>query len=101
MAPAEIEGLLDGHPLIKEAAVIGLPDPSAGDLPRAYVVPVEGAKLSEEDVKKYVAERLAQYKQLRGGVRFVDELPKSAVGKLLRRELRERAKKEVGVKAQL
>jgi 4-coumarate--CoA ligase len=48
-----------------------------------------------------VAERLAQYKQLRGGVRFVDELPKSAVGKLLRRELRERAKKEVGIKAQL
>jgi 4-coumarate--CoA ligase len=53
--------------------------------------------VSEEEVKKWVADRLAQYKQLRGGVVFVDEIPKNAIGKFLRRELRERAKKELGV----
>ncbi|KAK8068983.1 hypothetical protein PG994_005599 [Apiospora phragmitis] len=97
VAPAEIEGLLVEHPLIKEAAVIGLPDTSAGDLPCAFVVPEEGGALTATDVKKYVADRLAAHKQLRGGVLFVDEIPKNAIGKLLRRELRERAKKEIGV----
>ena len=65
------------------------------DLPRAYVVANDGAKISEDEVKRYVSERLAPYKQLRGGVVFVDEIPKNAIGKMLRRELRERAKKEV------
>ncbi|KAI1851308.1 hypothetical protein JX266_003383 [Neoarthrinium moseri] len=101
VAPAEIEGLLFAHPLIKEAAVVGLPDPSAGDLPRAYVVPEEKGRISEDDVKKYVASKLAAHKQLRGGVVFVDEIPKSAIGKLLRRELRERAKREVKLGAKL
>ncbi|KAK8085182.1 hypothetical protein PG997_006453 [Apiospora hydei] len=97
VAPAEIEGLLVEHSLIKEAAVIGLPDPSAGDLPCAFVVPEEGGSLTTADVKKYVADRMAPHNQLRGGVLFVDEIPKNAIGKLLRRELRERAKKEMGV----
>lgn len=61
-------------------------------------MPVENGKLSEEDVKTFVKERLADYKQLRGGVSFVGEIPKSAIGKLLRRELRERAKREMGAK---
>ncbi|KAI4594706.1 hypothetical protein KJ359_007509 [Pestalotiopsis sp. 9143b] len=68
VAPAEIEGLLLEHPAIKEAAVIGLPDPSAGDLPRAYVVPVENAKVTADEIKRYVASKLAAHKQLRGGV---------------------------------
>ncbi|KAK7942641.1 4-coumarate-CoA ligase 2a [Apiospora aurea] len=97
VAPAEIEGLLVEHPLIKEAAVIGLPDPSAGDLPCAFVVPEESGSLTATDVKKFVADRMAPHNQLRGGVFFVDEIPKNAIGKLLRRELRERAKKEMGV----
>ncbi|KAF3013686.1 hypothetical protein E8E14_000815 [Neopestalotiopsis sp. 37M] len=103
VAPAEIEGLLLEHPAIKEAAVIGLPDPSAGDLPRAYVVPVENARVTEDDVKQYIASKLAAHKQLRGGVvckyritsHLIDEIPKSAIGKILRRELRDRAKKEI------
>jgi len=53
------------------------------------------SNLSEDDVKNFVKERLAQYKQLRGGVKFVDELPKNALGKILRRDLRDRAVKEV------
>ncbi|KAH8673324.1 hypothetical protein BX600DRAFT_410158 [Xylariales sp. PMI_506] len=101
VAPAEIEGLLFQHPLIKEAAVVGLPDPSAGDLPRAYVVPVAKGKISEEEVKKFVATNLAAHKQLRGGVVFVDDIPKNAVGKFLRRELRDRAKKEAGLGSKL
>lgn len=74
------------------------PDDLGTDLPRAYVVPVEPGKLSEEDVKLFVKDRLADYKQLRGGVKFVQEIPKSAIGKLLRRELRERARREAGAR---
>ena len=59
-------------------------------------MPVEESKISEEVVKDFVKARLAQYKQLRGGVVFVDELPKNAIGKYLRRDLRERAKRELG-----
>lgn len=59
-------------------------------------------EVSEAEIKEFVKERLAAYKQLRGGVVFVDELPKSAIGKYLRRELRERAKKELaGQKSKL
>ncbi|KAK7991613.1 hypothetical protein PG988_000407 [Apiospora saccharicola] len=101
VAPAEIEGLLVEHPLIKEAAVIGLPDPSAGDLPCAFVVPEEGGGLTAAGVKKYVADQMAPNNQLRGGVLFVDEIPKNAIGKLLRRELRERAKKKLQGTAQV
>lgn len=103
VAPAELENLLFTHPGIREAAVVGVPalsDPGT-DLPRAYVVPVQHGKLSEDEVKKYVADRLADYKQLRGGVAFIDEIPKNAIGKFLRRELRERAKKEARGQAKL
>ena len=105
VAPAEIENLLFHHPQIKEAAVVGVPAPEdpGTDLPRAYVVPVEfdepsgtASGISEEEVKKWIADRLASYKQLRGGVVFVSEIPKNAIGKFLRRELRDRAKGELG-----
>ncbi|KAK5118876.1 hypothetical protein LTR62_000086 [Meristemomyces frigidus] len=98
VAPAELENVLFTHPQIKEAAVVGIPAPDdpGTDLPRAYVVPQESENaLTEDDVKRWVKERLAPYKQLRGGVVFVDEIPKNAIGKFLRRELRDRAKKEV------
>lgn len=103
VAPAELENLLFTHPGIKEAAVVGVPAPDdpTTDWPRAYVVPVERGRLSEDEVKQFVKERLADYKQLRGGVAFIEEIPKSAIGKMLRRELRERAKKEVHGKAKL
>jgi len=94
IAPAELEGLLDTHPLIQEAAVVGLPKQGVGELPRAYVV-ADPSKISEEKIKAFVASRAAPYKQLRGGVVFVKELPKNAIGKILRRELREQAKAEV------
>lgn len=100
VAPAELEGVLFTHPQIREAAVVGVPAPGdpGTDWPRAYVVPVEGEKVSEEEVQEFVKERVAPYKQLRGGVVFIDEIPKNAIGKFLRRELRERAKREMGAK---
>lgn len=95
VAPAELEAFLITHPDIQEAAVVGLPEVGAGEVPRAYVV-ADPEKVSKEAIKNFVAESKASYKQLRGGVVFVQELPKNAIGKILRRELRERAKTEVG-----
>jgi 4-coumarate--CoA ligase len=58
--------------------------------------------ISEDDVKNFISGKLAAYKHLRGGVKFIDELPKNAIGKILRRKLRDRAKAEQGgVKAKL
>lgn len=101
IAPAELENHLITHPDILEAAVVGMPGEGGSDLPRAYVVLRKVGALSEEDVKDFVKKNFADYKQLRGGVRFIDELPKNAVGKILRRELRDRAKAEDGIKAKL
>ena len=91
------------HPDIIDAAVIGIPDPSnpeASELPRAYVIRRDGAsqKPSLQDVHAWVKERLASYKQLEGGVSFVQEIPKNASGKILKRLLRDQAKKELGAK---
>ena len=87
--PAELEALLIDHADITDAAVIGIPDPEAGELPRAFVVLKAGSALDADGVKAYVAEHVATYKRL-GDVVFVDSIPKSASGKILRRELRAR-----------
>jgi acyl-CoA synthetase (AMP-forming)/AMP-acid ligase II len=92
VAPAEIEGLLLSHPLIEDAAVIGVPGDDT-EVPRAYVV-ADRSKISEEDIKNLVKEKLAPYKQLRGGVIFLDEIPRNTVGKILRKDLRELAQKD-------
>ena len=101
VAPAELEALLISHPKINDAAVIGIQDDSqATEMPRAYVVKKADTKVTAKEVADFVKENLAGHKQLRGGVVFVDEIPKSASGKILRREIRESAKKE-GLKAKL
>jgi 4-coumarate--CoA ligase len=92
VAPAELEGLLLSHPLIEDAAVIGVPGEDT-EVPRAYVV-ADRSKISEEDIKNLVKGKLAQYKQLRGGVVYLNSIPRSTVGKILRKDLRELAKKE-------
>ncbi|KAF1812719.1 4-coumarate-CoA ligase [Eremomyces bilateralis CBS 781.70] len=100
IAPAELENTLITHPAILEAAVCGVADEGGSEVPRAYVV-ADQSKINEQGVKDFIASRLAPYKQLRGGVVFVDVLPKNAIGKLLRRELRERAKKELKLTSKL
>uniref|UniRef100_T1P9V4 Luciferin 4-monooxygenase n=1 Tax=Musca domestica TaxID=7370 RepID=T1P9V4_MUSDO len=92
--PAEIEALLLTHPKIKDAAVIGKPDEEAGELPLAFVVKQANVDLSEKEVIDFVAERASPAKKLRGGVIFVDEIPKNPSGKILRRVLRDMLKKK-------
>jgi len=86
--PAELEALLVSHPKVADVAVIGIPDEEAGELPKAFVVAAPGAELTAEELQAYVAEHVASYKQIRL-VEFVDEIPKSASGKILRRMLRD------------
>lgn len=100
VSPAEIEGVLLGHPQIVDAAVIAVSLPGAPDieLPRAYVVRRpgnEGLLLDEETVKSHCREKLSSYKSLTGGVHFVDSIPKTASGKILKRVLKEQAKAEL------
>jgi len=84
--PTEVEGVLYGHPDVVECAVIGVPDDKCGEAVKAFVVS-RNPDLSEADLQVHCREGLTAYKIPRE-VAFVDELPKSAVGKILRRELR-------------
>jgi 4-coumarate--CoA ligase len=87
--PAELEALLVSHPKVADAAVIGIPDEEAGELPKAFVVRAPGAEVTEQELMDFSAENLATYKQIRL-VEFIDAVPKSLSGKILRRELRNR-----------
>ena len=102
VAPPELEAVLLSHPGIADAAVIGVQfSRDAGQLPRAYVVRKSGSdgnSLNEEGVKKFMESRLAQYKRLDGGLKFVNAIPKTASGKILKRLLRDDAKREIGAK---
>lgn len=94
VAPAELEDLILRHPSIQEVGVVGLPDPKdidIGEMTTAFVVLKPGFAAdskTEESIKKLVADHLAPYKFLRGGVRFCQSLPKGPSGKILRRDIR-------------
>jgi long-chain acyl-CoA synthetase len=92
--PREIEDILYEHPAVKLCAVVGKPDKTAGELPKAFIVLKDGATATEEDLKKYVNAKVASYKAIRE-IEIRKELPMTPVGKVLRRALRdeERAKK--------
>ncbi|CAK5077695.1 unnamed protein product [Meloidogyne enterolobii] len=92
VAPAELEDLLLSHPDIEDCAVVGISDPMSGELPFGFVVKKEWSSLSEKDVQEFVKIKAVYYKHLKGGVEFIDKIPKSPSGKILRRLLRERLK---------
>lgn len=88
ISPEEVEDVLHSHPKIEEAAVIGVPDPEWGQEPRAVIVLKKGEKATSEEIIDYCRSRLAGFKRPRSLV-FVDVLPRSPMGKVLRKKLRE------------
>ena len=90
VAPAELEALIVTHPLVADVAVIGIADAEAGEIPKAFIVSKPGTSPKADDIKAFVKEQLASYKQVRE-VEFVDTIPKSPSGKILRRLLRDGA----------
>ena len=87
VAPAELEDVLRGLAGVQDVAVIGVESEREGEVPRAYIVREE-AGLTEETVHSYMKEQVAQHKQLLGGIQFVENIPKSAAGKILRKDLK-------------
>jgi acyl-CoA synthetase (AMP-forming)/AMP-acid ligase II len=90
VAPAELEAVLLGHPEVADAAVIGVRDADGEELPKAFVVRAPGSSLAEDDVMAFVTGRVAPHKKVRL-VEFIDAVPKSAAGKILRKDLKARA----------
>jgi long-chain acyl-CoA synthetase len=86
--PADVEAVLYEHPKVKEAAVIGVPDEYRGESVKAFVVLKEGEAATSEELIEFCRERMASYRVPRS-IEFRDDLPKSIIGKVLRRELRE------------
>ncbi len=95
MAPAELEAVHLENPDVADAAAVGIILHDE-ELPRAYVVLQERAKgkTTEEDINKFVASRVAKHKRLEGGVKFIDEVPKLASGKIVRKLMKEWAKRD-------
>ena len=92
------------HELIEDAAVIGIPDDYSGELPKAFVVlknGTEGSKKLAQEIQKWVEERKVKYKWLTGGVEFLEMIPKTASGKILRKDLRLKEKEKLKLKAKL
>jgi long-chain acyl-CoA synthetase len=86
--PQELEKVLLEHPAVKECAVVGKPDEMAGEIPKAFIVLKEDASATAKGLMGFVKERVASYKQIRE-IEFRNTLPKTLLGKTLRRTLRE------------
>ena len=107
VAPAELEAHLLTHPSVADTAVVPVPDDAAGEVPKAFVVKSSSVGLEENDrmvkreIQKHVEQHKARHKWLKGGVEFVDVIPKSPSGKILRRVLRDKdreARRKKGAK---
>ncbi|KAF2636326.1 acetyl-CoA synthetase-like protein [Massarina eburnea CBS 473.64] len=95
VAPAELESHLLTHPAVNDCAVIQVPDERSGEVPKAFVVKSPSVGIEENDrvlarqLQKFVEEHKAKYKWITGGIEFIDQIPKSPSGKILRRFLRD------------
>ena len=96
VAPAELESHLLAHPSVDDCVVIGIPSDREGEVPKAFVVKDSSAQGSDEDVIKEICQHVEKHKSnhkwLKGGVEFIDVVPKSPSGKILRRMLRDKEK---------
>ena len=96
VAPAELEAHLLSHPSVADCAVVPVSDDAAGELPKAYVVKSSSVGLEDNDrmvirdIQKHVEQHKSRHKWLKGGVEFIDVIPKSPSGKILRRMLRDK-----------
>lgn len=99
MAPAELEAHLLAHPAVADVAVVGVPHELDGEVPKAFVVRsaeyahVEPAALARQ-IRRHVEKHKSKSKRLKGGVQFVNAIPKNASGKILRRLLRDRERRD-------
>ncbi|KAL0354936.1 UNVERIFIED_CONTAM: 4-coumarate--CoA ligase 1 [Sesamum radiatum] len=89
VAPAELEALLLNHPYISDAAVVPMKDEQAGEVPVAFVVRSNGSNITEDEVKQFVSKQVVFYKRI-NRVFFIESIPKSPSGKILRKDLRAR-----------
>ena len=100
VAPAELEAHLLTHEAVNDCVVIGIPSDREGEVPKAFVVKAPGSieesdSLVKRQIQKHVEEHKSNHKWLRGGVEFIDEVPKSPSGKILRRMLRDKEKEKM------
>ncbi|RZC35101.1 AMP-binding domain containing protein [Asbolus verrucosus] len=89
VSPAELENLLIQHPAVKDAGVIGIPKEGVGEVPLAFIVKQPNTNVTEDEIVHYIEENISVQKRLYGGVKFIEEIPKSPSGKILRRKLKE------------
>ncbi|KRT83196.1 AMP-binding protein [Oryctes borbonicus] len=87
--PAELEEIIRDFPSVAEAAVIGVPHERDGEVPRAYVISKSNQTIDVDKLQEYVSSKVARHKRLTGGISVIDNLPKNASGKILRKELKE------------
>jgi len=100
VAPAELEAHLLTHPYVADCAVIAVPDEAAGEVPKAFVVKSASVGLEESDlmvkreIARHVEKEKSRHKWLKGGIEFIDVIPKNTSGKILRRLLRDREREQ-------
>ncbi|XP_013145736.1 PREDICTED: 4-coumarate--CoA ligase 1-like [Papilio polytes] len=87
--PAELEAVLREHPDVNEAAVVGVPHPTKGESPKAFIVLKSNTNTSAKEISQFVDKKVASYKRIED-ITFIDSIPKSSAGKILRRELKEK-----------
>lgn len=87
--PAELEELIRNFPDVADVAVIGIPHPTLGEAPKAFIVPKTDKTINKLKLQDFVATKVAPYKRLEGGIQIVKSIPKNASGKILRRVLKE------------